>query len=179
MTDFMPPARTSRPAFGGATLPELLIALLVSAILLATALPAMDNLLAQQRVASATNAVIALMRLARSESMTGGPVMLCDANHACRDFTTTQHLILVRADPDNPHLPAPGPPLEHLTLPHATTVSWSRFRGNALTFQRSGILHFQNGHFRVCSGSASRRIIMNWAGRTRVEQSAGQDICVE
>ncbi|MCH8544831.1 MAG: GspH/FimT family protein [Alcanivorax sp.] len=139
----------------------------------------MSHLLAQQRLAAATNAVMTLMQLARSESMTGGPVMLCDANHACQDFATTRHLILVRADPDNPVSPAPGPPLATLTLPHDTTVSWSRFRGNALIFRRSGILHFQNGHFQLCSGSTGRRIVMNWAGRPRVERAAGQGNCTE
>lgn len=158
---------------------ELLACLVIAGVLASTALPLMTRFVAEQRVVSATNSLLSLMRLARAEAMTGGPVLLCDSNHACSSFESTQQLILTRADSTPPHIePKPGSsPLATLTLPGDVHVAWRRFRGDALVFHRSGILHFQNGHFLVCNRHAGRRIIMNWAGRPRVEHNDHSTPC--
>ena len=166
-----------RPA--GFTLSELLACLVIAGILATAALPLMNRLVAEQRVVSATNSLLSLMRLARAEAMTGGPVLLCDNNYECSSFEPTQQLSLIRADSTPPHIkPRPdSSPLALLTLPGDVHVSWRRFRGDALVFHRSGILHFQNGHFLVCNRLAGRRIVMNWAGRPRVEHKDHNTPC--
>lgn len=178
---FTRPHNISRVTIGiaGFTAGELLVCLLVASIVVTVALPSMVRIVAEQRVVSATDNLLGLMRLARAEAMTGGPVLLCDLNHSCARFETTQHMMLARANSTPPHTePEPGiDPLATLTLPSNVRVSWRRFRGDALLFHHSGTLHFQNGHFLVCNQHASRRIVMNWAGRPRVENRGRADPC--
>lgn len=163
----------------GLSLPECLIVLALFAIVATIAPPTLSRMLDEQRVVAATNQVQGLMRLARSHAMTTGPVLLCDAQSDCSTFDTTSALILINAESGSlAAAPASGQkPLHHLQLPANTRIVWRRFRGNALIFQPSGILYFQNGHFLLCSGEARRRIVMNWSGRPRVAPGQRADTC--
>lgn len=163
----------------GLSLLECLIVLALFAIVATVATPTLSRLLDEQRVVAATNQVQGLMQLARSHAMTSGPVLLCDAQSDCSTFDATSALILVNAESGSLEAaPASGEsPLRRLQLPPNTLIVWRRFRGNALVFQPSGILYFQNGHFLLCSGKARRRIVMNWSGRPRVEPGQRADAC--
>lgn len=165
----------------GVTLVELMVGLLIAAVIVFAAVPGMNRMIERHRTDAAVNSVLGLMTLARGEAMTGGPVLLCDALRGCDDFAITNQLLLARADPEPPHERplANQPPLARLTLPEGTSLQWRRFRGEALRFQRSGILHYQNGHFLVCNGQAARKIIMSWSGRARVEPVPPGERCDE
>lgn len=171
--------RAPHTSAAGFTLSELLVCLLLASTLAIAATSTLSRFAAEQRLISASNDLLTLMRLARAEAMTSGPILLCDHNHACTRFETTQNLAVLRASNTPPHMePEAGrPPLALLTLPPDVHVSWRRFRGSALLFHRNGILHFQNGHFLICNRHASRRIVMNWAGRPRVESGGSAAPC--
>lgn len=76
-----------RLSAGGVTLVELLVGLAIAAILLAIALPSMNEFIARQRVAGVATGLVADLRFARSTQMqTSRPVRLmfnANANETC------------------------------------------------------------------------------------------------
>jgi type IV fimbrial biogenesis protein FimT len=156
----------------GFTIIELMVVVAIIASVSLTAAPALQQFIQSQRVIHSTNNVISLIYQGKSEAIVNGRVSLCDANYSCERFDQTQQLILVRHHPDGT-----DEIIHQTTLPPDITLRWSRFRGTALTFHRGGIAYYQNGHFMICNGYAARKIIMNWAGRPRVEKSTPDADC--
>jgi type IV fimbrial biogenesis protein FimT len=156
----------------GLTLPELLIGLALTLTTLGMVAPAVHATMERQKVRSATMAVMGLLTLARSEALTYSETHLCDANHACERFQQTQKLMVIRGAPA-PH----QQPLAELTLPAGVSLRWVRFRGQSLRFHRDGRSHYQNGSFIICNRHSARRIVMNWAGRPRVEPYQPDEHC--
>lgn len=156
----------------GFTLVELLFVLAVIATISITTAPSLQHFIHSQRVAHATNNVISLIYQGKSEAIVNGKVSVCDANHSCQLFDQTQHLTLVRHNSNGT-----DDIIRHIKLPHDITLRWNRFRGNALTFHRGGIAYYQNGHFLICNRYAARKIVMNWAGRPRIEKSVPDEDC--
>ena len=152
----------------GFTLPELAITLVIVSIIAAASSPTIRYNLDKARVVSATNNILGLIQLARSTSLSHRQVYLCDALNNCNAFNKTNTLQL-----SHPSHAEDGTisfdVLRELTLPTHTYVQWRRFRGDALIFHNDGRAHFQNGHFLICGQSSARKIVMNWAGRPRVE----------
>jgi type IV fimbrial biogenesis protein FimT len=86
-----PGIQVARPAAnGGFTLAELLVALAVAAILVATAVPSLRAFVQDARLSSAADEFLATIQLARTEAVTrGDAVILCrtanPGNDQCRD----------------------------------------------------------------------------------------------
>jgi type IV fimbrial biogenesis protein FimT len=171
---------SKRPVNSGMTVLELLVTLIITGAMMALTIPGLQSLVDRQRVSAATNSILGLMQLARGEALSRGPVFLCDAKHGCGTFDTTSHLALFRADPaELSTLPtSDAEPIASLRLPPGTEVSWSRFRGSALLFHNTGILHFQNGSFFICGNDHATRIIMSWSGRARTAKVPVRGNCV-
>lgn len=152
----------------GVTLPELIISLAIISLLAVVGSPSIQRNLDRARVISATNNILGLIHLARSTSLSNRQVYLCDGHYHCDAFrkTNTLQLLHPRANKDGT---SDLDVFQELTLPAKTHVQWKRFRGNALLFHTDGRTHFQNGHFLICGETAARKIVMNWAGRPRVE----------
>jgi type IV fimbrial biogenesis protein FimT len=157
----------------GVTLIELICVLAILSISSLIAAPAFDRLIQEQRVVHSTNRIIGLMQLGRSEALSVGEVMLCDARLDCAGFEHTDALALYRTDGAQ----NPGKPFTRLELPEGVSVRWRRFRGNALIFRYDGRAHYQNGHFFVCNRHAARKIIMSWSSHARIEKSAPDEDC--
>jgi type IV fimbrial biogenesis protein FimT len=158
----------------GFTLPELLIGLAIASITLAVAVPPLNRAIERQKVVTSSHDIMRLVAQARAEALVHGEIRLCDANHRCESFLQTSRLEIVRGPPASA---GADDILASLTLPSGVTVRWNRFRGQALWFHRDGRSHYQNGSFLICNRSAARRIVMNWAGRTRVEMATPDTQC--
>lgn len=157
----------------GVTLIELICVLAILSISSLFAAPAFDRLIQEQRVVHSTNRIIGLMQLGRSEALTVGEVMLCDARLNCADFEHTDALALYHTDGAQ----NPEKPFTRLALAEGVSVRWRRFRGDALIFRPDGRTHYQNGHFFVCNRHAARKIIMSWSSHARIEKSVPDEHC--
>lgn len=157
----------------GITLIELICALAIISISSLIAAPAFDRMIQQQRVVHSTNRIIGLMQLGRSEALSIGEVMLCDARQDCNHFDNTDLLALYRTD----NAQSPEQLLTRLKLPKGVSVRWRRFRGNALIFRADGRTHYQNGHFFICNSHTARKIIMSWSSHARIEKAEPDQEC--
>lgn len=170
------------------TLPELLATLAVAAALLALAVPAFDDLVAERRANAALNQMVGAVALARTEAiLQRRPVTLCPAGvDRClgRDRWHEGALVFVDANgdgqlDDGERVLAAVPP-----LPPGARVYWRSFRNRSyLQFQPRGYTDWQNGHFLYCPPDGrprhARLAIVNAAGRVRVGRDADGDGVVE
>lgn len=157
----------------GITLIELVCALAIISISTLIAAPSFERIIQQQRVVQSTNRIIGLMQLARSEALSSGEVMLCDARQDCLSFNHTDLLALYYTDGRQ----NPKKSFTQLQLPKGVSVRWRRFRGNALIFHYNGRAHYQNGHFFICNSHTARKIIMSWSSHARIEKAEPDQDC--
>jgi type IV fimbrial biogenesis protein FimT len=174
------PARRVR----GLSLPELLVALCIAAVLLAQAAPAFGRLLDSVRVSTATNAFLASLRLARSEALkTSGRVALCKSADglACSDAGGWEQGWIVFRDRNGNgerdagetvvqrEEPVGGQLVISGNQPVAETISFAALGGTRMV---TGGL--QAGSVTVCSRSdapaAARRIVLTAGGRARIQR---------
>lgn len=158
----------------GFTLLELMVSLLVVAVLVSGAAQASRHWLPAERVTVASNQVLGLMRQAQLRASLHGPVLLCDGHSRCEAFDTTDRLLLAD-DPDGDGRAQEANIVARLQLPPDTTLSWGRFRGDALRYGQRGTLFYQNGHFLICNHRHARSLIMNVIGTVRVAPANGDD----
>ncbi len=126
------PASRQRSA-GGVTLIELMVGLAIAAILLAIALPSMNEFIARQRVAGVATGLVADLRYARSTQMqTSRPVRLMFSADDSKTCYIAHSLVVGGgcdcALPDPPYcLAQPGlaPPTEYksMHLPRADGIT--------------------------------------------------------
>ena len=162
------------PAQGGFTLVELVVALILVTTLSMVAQQGWQKIIPRYRVKVATADMHALIRKARADALSQGQQLLCDGERGCSRFETTGE-IHVGHDRNQDGLLSDTEITEVYRLPKGVTVTWKRFRGNALKFGHRGIAHFQNGSFYVCSSNSAKRIVMNWIGRPRIEAATLED----
>lgn len=156
----------------GFTLLELLVAMLVMVILTLTSVQIQRDWLPRQRVIAASNGVLGLIQRARARAYSRGPVYLCDGRSRCDRFDTTDRLLLAGAwdgegQIDDNHI------IERFSLPSGTTLTWNRFRGDALRYGTRGNLFYQNGHFLICNHRQALKIVINVLGTARIEPGDG------
>lgn len=169
LRDHSPPT-----AKGGFTLIELMISLVLLSIFSVIAQQAWNTIIPRYRVKVATADIHSLIRKARADALSQGQQLLCDGERGCSRFETTG-IIHVGHDRDRDGQLSETELTEAYRLPDGVTVTWKRFRGNALMFGHRGIAHFQNGSFYVCSTHSAKRIVMNWIGRPRIETATLED----
>nr|WP_240548906.1 GspH/FimT family protein [Alloalcanivorax xenomutans] len=158
----------------GFTLVELLITLTLMILLLSAGVHWQKEGLPRHRVVSASNQVLGLIHYARAEALTRGPIFLCDGSSHCDRFQTTSSLLLARSG-DGIATITDDDVFHRLDLPEGTTLTWRRFRGTALRYERRGNLYYQNGSFLICNQGQGRRIVMSVMGTARIEPISGGD----
>ena len=165
----------------GFSLIELMIALAIAAILLGLAVPQFSQLVQRNRLATATNDMLALMASLRSEALRRGHVVtacvstdgatcaaagnwhdgwisFADRNaNGVRDATES---LITQTAAREPGMTMTG------NAPVALRVS---YEASGRTRLSGGGL--QMGTVTVCLAGAARRIIVNAAGRVRVEST--------
>ncbi|KAF0804783.1 hypothetical protein A6D6_02817 [Alcanivorax xiamenensis] len=158
----------------GFTLVELLVTMTLLALLLGAGFHWQKEALPRHRVISASNQVLGLIQYARAEALTRGPIYLCDGNSHCDRFQVTSSLLLAQAR-DGVAAITNDDVFHRLDLPEGTTLTWRRFRGSALRYERRGNLYYQNGSFLICNQGQGRRVIMSVMGTARIEPISGGD----
>ncbi|MCK0155216.1 GspH/FimT family pseudopilin [Alcanivorax sp. S6407] len=162
----------------GTTLLEALIALVIMGTLLSISLPPMQRMVTSQRLAAAANDTLAVLLQARSSSLVRGDIVICIKNSGCE------------GDAPGPGLQAFHDSNKNLKRDSGETIvaetgnakqiqwQWKSFRGKPwFRYQASGKGYYQNGSFYVCLKGHGRRVVMNWAGRPRIEKDVPEGSC--
>ena len=165
----------------GLSLIELLVALFVIAVLAAVAAPSFGRLVAEQRLATASNQLLTAIHLARSEAVRRGErVTLCASADGltCAAAAGYHDGYIVFVGPPDANLSPPGgasPLLVASASPQLVITAngsmrdYISFVSTGVTRQLNGAL--QIGTFSLCDGQRARRIIVSRTGRPRVERS--------
>ena len=179
------PRRSARPQ-RGFTLVELMMVVAVTSVLLGFGVPSMTALMNSNQLTAATNALMASMRLARSEAFKrNGRVVLCKSRDGVTCTTSggweQGWLVFHDANGDGDHSqdevviergnPLPG----NLRLTGNSTVArYVSFVASGSTRMMGG--GFQAGTLTVCNQSLeraeARQIVINAVGRPRVQKVA-------
>lgn len=168
----------------GFTLVELVVTLTVGIILLALAVPSLQNLIQNNRISAATNDLFTAINLARSAAIKRGTrVTICKSgvDNVCADANGWQQGWIVFADPDsNAVYTAESEDLLRVREPIGGNVV---ITGNAnvedyISYVARGNSELvsgfpQNGTITVCdhrSGDFGRNLVLSRSGRIRVER---------
>jgi len=169
----------------GFTLVELLVVLGVSSILLAIALPSYAFLVNTSRLATVTNDLVTALQLARSEAVKRGMrVTVCKtanagtAAPAC-DATAGWHEgWLVFVDAGTPGVIDANDSLlrvqerAHADVSITANNHISRFISYLPDGRSRGVAGLGNGTFEVCVSGSRRDIVINNAGRPRLDSGS-------
>ncbi|PKQ42853.1 hypothetical protein CXP40_04595 [Pseudomonas sp. YY-1] len=163
------------------TLPETLIALTISAIVLAFATPALSALLQQNRHTTEINQMHASLNYARGQAIqTRTMVSLCAGDDNCRDSRAWHGRILIFLDANrNGQFDEDEQLLKIVDIDPRHRWNWTNFRQKShMSFRPDGTTHSLNGTFTLCDkGIAIRGVVINITGRTMVNKSPDNDRC--
>ncbi len=175
--------RTSRTRIAGITLIELLVALSILAVLLGTAVPALQGLRQQLQLYSESHRLLSALRFARSSAVNlRQPVSLCPSALAaagtagCSGTYTSGWMVFTNPDRDarfdsgHDRLLRAGAalPAGHRLTDRAGSVE----SAGLITFVPDGRSH-RSLTLRLCAArasTASRSIILSRAGRARLQR---------
>jgi len=164
-------ARRSRQR--GFTLYEAMVTLTIGAILATVGIPSLQSLLANTRLTTATNTLLAALATTRSEAIKRGQrVVLCpSSNHqSCTDASNWHVGYVLYVDHDGSSTLDPDEPVLRVfdALPDVTVHS-SVYRDH-VTYQPSGLASGSNLSFAVCArgAAAGRAVVVSNTGRARV-----------
>lgn len=164
----------------GVTLIELLVTVSIAAILLTIAVPSFQTFLQRNRVQSAASDLVAALNLARSEAIRQGRrVSVCgSANPAATSPTcgTNQwgrgFVVFADADGDGEFDADEDEVLRTGVFPTGLSVTTGNHLRQSITYTASGRPHaFNNDTIRFCAGNFRRDVIINTAGRVRVQDA--------
>ena len=154
------------------TLLELLVTLALLALLTSLAAPPMARLVADQQLSSQANSWLGLALYARQEAMRQGrPVQLCQwrDNRCISDNHTPWSVLPITADSDQDIL-------RSLQLSGRAIRQHSNRR--RYVFHPRG--HATNGNLTLCDSQSrvqARRVVLNMAGRPRVQRLPAPGAC--
>lgn len=170
-------------AMDGATLLELLVAVAVAAVLLGTGVPALRGLVLDARLASATNALVHAVHLARQAAWhRARDVVVCRSTDGARCAApgdwSSGWIVFENRDGDDPPAVDATEPLLHVTGPLGPARIGSNRRAYVL---RPWALRATNGTVVFCDErgvAAARAVIVSYTGRPRVSrrQAGGQPL---
>lgn len=163
----------------GFTIIELLVTVAVLAIVLSVGVPSFVDLIRNNRAATEANLFIGALSVARSEAIKrGSRVTICKTSDqlSCTTSGDWAQGWLVFADPnENASVDAGEPviqvyqPLDGTTLAGNTLISdYISYIADGTTKKTDGGL--QNGTVSLCRPPTGRSIVINKAGRVRVEK---------
>ena len=157
----------------GVTLYEALVTMTVAGVLATVGIPSLQALLANTRLTTATNTLLAALATTRSEAIKRGQrVVLCPSSdyRSCTDASDWHVGYVLYVDNNNSSDLNPGEPVlrvfDGLT---GVTVLSSVYRDH-VTYQPSGLAYGSNLSFAVCArgAAAGRAVVVSNTGRARV-----------
>ena len=156
----------------GLTLVEMLVGVALMLLLLGLAMPAWDRLATYNGLVADSNRTIGLIRLARSEAVGEGPVLVCASNSDCRRFDDGSPGLKAVLDHNNNRRHDAGEPvIAEIRLQPDTRLYWRSFRNRPyLRLDPRGTVYHQNGHFALCRGRQGHKVVVSWLGSLRAER---------
>ena len=169
----------------GHTLIELLVALTVSSILLASATPMFAGMLMNNRATTLANNLLTSLQVARFEAIKRNrDITICKSNDAvsCSGSWSDGWIIFSDFNKNKQLDTSDGDQIiEVKTLSNAEfSINWNAFRSDTyIRYNALGFIHSNNGTFKLCPPNSdaryARAIIINRLGRARVSRDADQD----
>ena len=181
------PLHRSPPACAsGFTLLEMLIVLAISALLLSVAVPSLSSIIDSIKLSSATNVFLSGLHLARSEAIKrNSRVVLCKTSDgvSCAVAGGWEQGWIVFHDANNNGTRESSERLIQRELPLSSSLrlTGNQYVARYVSFTPTGGTRlvggaFQAGTLTVCryspGGGEARQIILNAAGRPRVQKTA-------
>ena len=171
---------------GGFTLVELMITLAIAVILLTIGVPSFNTAIKNNRLTTATNDLVAVLNLARSEAVTRGlRVTVCksaDQATCTSDNGWEQGWIAFSDENNNAAYNSGGTPPETLLRVHSTLGNQITATGNAnvadyISYISTGQSQmiggaFQAGTIKLCDDRAEdvgKDLVINSTGRVRTD----------
>lgn len=156
----------------------------IAGILATIAIPSLQSLLANTRLTTATNTLLAALATTRSEAIKRGQqVVLCPSSdyRSCTDASNWHVGYVLYVDHNqNGHLNPGEPVLRVFDGLSGVTVRSSVYRDH-VTYQPSGLAYGSNLSFAVCAdgAAAGRAVVVSNTGRVRValRMPNGTDPC--
>ena len=169
----------------GLTLFELLVALLVLSIGMATALVPLRQALAGAAVRAELRELLHSLKLARQTAVNmGRRTVLCGVDETLRCGGDWSRSVAIFCDDDNNGHLDEGEHVARLWRrdPHRVSLRWQGFGPGYARFEASGSAA-ANGAFTLCPGNgdrrAARQVIINRSGRAYVSRDIDGDGVVE
>ncbi|WP_439859696.1 GspH/FimT family pseudopilin [Pseudomonas sp. MBLB4136] len=163
------------------SLMELLVSIALTAILLSIAAPSFSAYLQQSRQTAHINQMLAALNYARNRAISGAmPVSLCAGTSSCNGSRRWQEQLLIFIDVNlNGQLDGSDTLLQMEPLVTNYTWDWSNFRNQKhLSFKVDGTTHALNGTLTLCENTRpAARIVINLAGRARIDRAASNNLC--
>ncbi|MBI3773515.1 MAG: GspH/FimT family pseudopilin [Gammaproteobacteria bacterium] len=168
----------------GFTLIELMITLAVTAILVTIGVPAMQQLIAGNRLTVETNDLITDLNLTRSEAIRSGqPATICKSSNGqnCESNTDWHQGWIVFRDIDGNHQLNNDETIvrHHGPLTQNTTINLKKsgVSTDHVLFEADGKPNGQNGSFYLCNSAGITRVAFTAPGRIRTEPSKDSTQC--
>ena len=169
----------------GYSMTETLATLAVAGVVVGGGVPAMQDLMYEQRLTTQVNQLLGDLHLTRSESIKRGvPVVLCKSSNgvACSTTTDWQNGWLVFVDSDDDSLVDANEPVIRVqqALSADVTLRFGAFgpgTGRYVTYLSTGLTE-QNGTFTFCDTRGApnaRAILITQSGRARISSKSSSD----
>ena len=165
----------------GYSMTEVLTTLAVVGVVVSNGVPAMQNLVHEQRLTTQVNQLFTDLHLARSESIKrGAPVVLCKSGDgvACSTTTAWQDGWLVFVDSDDDRTMDANEPVIRVQQALSTGVTLRFGTSYRYVFYKPDGAAWPNGTFTFCDprdAAYARAIIITTAGRARVSSKSSSD----
>lgn len=162
------------------SLVELMVTLAILGIVVTTAIPGLSNHVQQTRQGTHVDEMLAILYFTRGEAVTRRTtVSLCDDMESCNSKRWQGQLVVFVDSNQNGRLDEGEIVLRTLQIARSYSWNWSNFRSqNHIAFNSNGMTHSLNGTFTLChESSATQAIVINVAGRTRLESSSDDSRC--
>ncbi len=164
-------------ASAGFTLVEVLVVLSITAIIVGAATPSFMNIMANNRVAAASNELVTSLNLAKSEAVRSGQtIVLCKspaANQCDNSASWNGGLLLFQDDNKNNSADNGERVIKLIPASEASlNFSYTGSSPNTISFNANGRTN-TNGHFCFNNSYAadnSRAVVITQAGRIRAEK---------
>lgn len=165
----------------GHSMTEVLATLAVAGVVVSGGMPAMQNLMHEQRLTTQVNQLLGDLHLARSESIKRGvPVVLCKSGDgvACSTTTDWQNGWLVFVDADDDRVLDANEPIVRVQQALAAGTTLRYGTSYRYVYYKPDGVAWPNATFTFCDprdAAYAKAIIINTAGRARVSSKSSSD----